>query len=260
MKVVLLAGGLGTRLSEETDVRPKPLVEIGGKPILWHIINMYAHHGVSDFIICAGYKGAMIKRYFVNYFLETSDVDVDIATGEVRYINSKAENWRVRVIDTGVPTLTGGRLKRVASTLGNETFCMTYGDGVSDVDISAVLAFHRSHGKLATVTAVRSPGRFGILSLGEGKQVMRFHEKPDEEMGWINGGFFVLEPAVIDYIEGDDTIFERGPLERLAADGQLVAYQHSGFWKPMDTLRDKRELDDLWASGAPPWKTWGGDA
>tara|TARA_R110002020_G_scaffold15555_18_gene55282 strand:+ start:3269 stop:4039 length:771 start_codon:yes stop_codon:yes gene_type:complete len=256
MKAVILAGGFGTRLSEETEMRPKPLVEIGGRPILWHIMKMYDAAGIRDFVICAGYKADMIKLYFANYYLETTDVEISTRTGEIKGLGSRGlEDWTVKVIDTGLETMTGGRLARVRQYLGDEAFCMTYGDGVSDVDIPALIAAHKAHGKLASVTAVPSPGRFGILEMGDNDMVGRFHEKPHAEMGWINGGFFVLEPAALDYVTGDDTTWEREPLERLAADGQLHAFRHSGFWRPMDTLRDKRELESLWAKGAP-WKSW----
>jgi glucose-1-phosphate cytidylyltransferase len=254
MKAVILAGGLGTRLSEETDLMPKPLVEIGGRPIIWHVMKIYAAFGLNDFVICAGYKASMIKRYFASYFLEASDIEINTATREIHNLSPKSlEEWSIKIIDTGLTTMTGGRLKRVARFLDG-TFCLTYGDGVTNLDIGETIAFHRSHGRLATVTAVPSPGRFGILDMDEDGGVIRFHEKPDREMGWINGGFFVLEPGVIDYITGDETVWERQPLERLAADGQLKAFRHPGFWKAMDTLRDKRDLEDLWSSGSPPWK------
>ena len=256
MKVVILAGGLGTRLSEETDSRPKPLVEIGGLPIIWHIMKIYERAGLQDFVICCGYKGSMIKQFFSDYFIKTSDITVDLGRQSVEYHRRSEEKWRVTLVDTGIDTMTGGRVRRVAPHLDNSTFCLTYGDGVSDVDVRKLLQFHGSHGKAATVTAVPSPGRFGILDIEPEGKVSRFHEKPDNEMGFINGGFFVLEPKVIDYIDGDETIFERKPLERLAADNALVAYRHTGFWKPMDTLRDKRELEDLWATGHAPWKSW----
>ena len=256
MKVVILAGGLGTRLSEETEVRPKPLVEIGGLPIIWHIMKIYEQAGFEDFVICCGYKGSMIKQFFSDYFVRTSDITIDLGRQSVEYHRQSEEKWRVTLVDTGHETMTGGRVRRVAPHLGNSTFCLTYGDGVSDVDIGKLVDFHKSHGRAATVTAVPSPGRFGILDVETGGKVSRFHEKPDNEMGYINGGFFVLEPRVIDYIDGDATVFEKQPLERLAANNELVAFQHSGFWKPMDTLRDKHELESLWANGSAPWKKW----
>jgi glucose-1-phosphate cytidylyltransferase len=257
MKVVILAGGLGTRLAEETDVRPKPLVEIGGKPILWHIMKIYEAAGFTDFVICCGYKGHMIKRYFSDYFLENYDICVDLGANSVKFLGQASERWKITLIDTGLNTMTGGRLKRVAEHLkGDEPFCLTYGDGVADIDIAKVVAFHKAHGRKATVTAVSPPGRFGILDIEDGEIVKRFHEKPESEMGYINGGFFVLQPSVVDYIEDDATIWERGPLERLAADGELAAYKHSGFWRPMDALRDKRDLDALWENGNAPWKLW----
>jgi glucose-1-phosphate cytidylyltransferase len=255
VKVVILAGGFGTRLSEETDTRPKPLVEIGGKPIIWHIMKLYEAAGLTDFVICCGYKAQSIKHYFVNYFMENYDISVDLGANSVNFIGSPSERWKVTMIDTGLHTMTGGRVKRIAPHLNNESFCLTYGDGVADLDIAKVIAHHKAEGLKATVTAVPSPGRFGILDLKEGR-VDRFHEKPANEMGWINGGFFVLEPSVIDHIDNDTTIWERGPLETLAAEGQLSAYRHTGFWRPMDTLRDKRELDDMWNSGEAPWKIW----
>lgn len=255
MKVVILAGGFGTRLSEETDVRPKPLVEIGGKPILWHIMKMYEAAGLTDFIICCGYRGQMIKNYFVNYFMENYDIEVDLGRNELKYLGHPSERWKVTMVDTGADSMTGGRVKRIAHLLNNETFCLTYGDGVADVDLSAVIAHHREHGRSATVTAVPSPGRFGILEL-QGSAVANFREKPANEMGWINGGFFVLEPSVLNLVTSDATVWEREPLEALAKSGQLSAYRHTGFWLPMDTLRDKRELESMWASGSAPWKTW----
>lgn len=256
MKAVILAGGVGTRLAEETDLRPKPLVEIGGRPILWHVMKMYDAAGFRDFIVCAGYKASQIKLYFANYYLEESDVEIDTQTGEIRYLAARAlEKWKVTVVDTGLETMTGGRLKRIAPLITGATFCMTYGDGVADINFAALLDFHRRHGRLATVTAVPSPGRFGILELDDSNHVGRFLEKPHAEMGWINGGFFVLEPRVLEYVDGDETVWERTPLERLAADGQLMAFRHPGFWKPMDTLRDKRELEAMWSGGAP-WRRW----
>ncbi|MHB1218721.1 MAG: glucose-1-phosphate cytidylyltransferase [Alphaproteobacteria bacterium] len=254
MKVVILAGGLGTRISEETDRIPKPMIEIGGSPILWHIMKIYSHHGFDDFIVCLGYRGYVIKEYFSNYRLHMSDVEFDMRTGTMKVHQNVAEPWRVTLTETGTNTMTGGRLKRVASYL-NETFCFTYGDGLSDIDISDLVRFHRSHGKLATVTAITPPGRFGVLSLDRDR-VTGFAEKVDSKKAPINGGFFVLEPGVADYIEGDETIWEHGPMERLAADGQLMAYSHGGFWQPMDTLREKRLLENLWASGNAPWKKW----
>lgn len=255
MKVIILAGGLGTRISEETDRVPKPMIEIGGRPLLWHIMKLYTHYGVSDFIICLGYRGYIIKEYFSNYALHMSDVTLDIRDDKKTVHQNVAEPWRITLVDTGNDTQTGGRLKRVRGWIGNETFCFTYGDGLSDVDISKLIEFHRSHGKLATVTAIRPPGRFGVLEIAD-KRVVKFSEKTDTTNDAINGGFFVMEPGVIDYIDGDEVIWERGPMERLAADGQLMAYRHDGFWQPMDTLRDKRLLDKLWNEGNAPWKLW----
>jgi glucose-1-phosphate cytidylyltransferase len=255
MKAVILAGGLGTRISEETGVRPKPMVEVGGKPILWHILKIYSHYGIHDFVICLGYKGYLIKEYFANYFLHTSDVTFDIAANRMEVHQRNAEPWRVTLVDTGEATQTGGRLKRVARYLGAETFCFTYGDGVAAVDIGALIAFHRQQGRLATVTAVQPPGRFGALDI-EGQRITRFEEKPQGDGSWVNGGFFVLEPAALNYIDGDATIWERSALESLAAAGQLSAFTHTGFWQPLDTLRDKNRLEELWQSGTPPWKVW----
>jgi glucose-1-phosphate cytidylyltransferase len=255
MKCVILAGGLGTRISEETALRPKPMVEIGGKPILWHVMKIYSAHGIRDFVICAGYKGYLIKEYFANYFLHMSDVTFDMESNSMEVHEKHAEPWRVTIVDTGEATMTGGRLKRVFKYVGPETFCMTYGDGVGDVDVSKVLLAHKASGKKATVTAVQPPGRFGALHV-EGDLVKGFIEKPEGDGGWINGGFFVLEPPVFDVIGGDAMIWEREPLQSLAAEGQLHAYQHSGFWQPMDTLRDKQLLEELWQSGKAPWKTW----
>ncbi|MBK3333204.1 glucose-1-phosphate cytidylyltransferase [Persephonella atlantica] len=255
MKVVILAGGFGTRLSEETDIKPKPMVEIGGKPILWHIMKIYSTYGFNDFIICLGYKGYVIKEYFANYFLHMSDVTIDLKDNQIEVHNVKAEPWKVTLVDTGLNTMTGGRIKRVKDYVGNKTFMLTYGDGVGDINIKELLEFHKKHGKYATLTAVQPSGRFGALDL-ESNQVKAFKEKPKGDGAWINGGFFVLEPQIFDYIKSDETIWERDPLENLAKDGQLVAYKHTGFWKPMDTLRDKRELEALWQSGNPPWKVW----
>lgn len=254
-KAVILAGGLGTRLSEETETRPKPMVEIGGKPIIWHIMKIYSAHGVNDFVVCLGYKGYLLKEYFANYYLHQTDVTFDIAGNTMEVHHRRAEPWRVTLVDTGAETMTGGRLRRVAGYLGRETFCMTYGDGVADIDIRRLLDFHTAHGLLATLTAVRAPGRFGALELDDGR-VGAFREKPMGDGGWINGGFFVLSPAVMDYVTDDRTVWEQEPLERLACEGQLAAYRHDGFWQPMDTLRDKRHLDELWRTGRAPWKTW----
>jgi glucose-1-phosphate cytidylyltransferase len=255
MKAVILAGGLGTRITEETTTRPKPMVEIGGKPILWHILKTYSHHGINDFIICLGYKGYMIKEYFANYFLHMSDVTFDLANNNLEVHQKHAEPWRITLVDTGEQTQTGGRLKRVADYLDEETFCFTYGDGLADVDIARTVAFHRERGSLATVCAVQPPGRFGALDI-DGTRITRFEEKPSGDGTWINGGFFVLEPGVLRYIADDNTIWERQPLESLARDGQLSAYRHEGFWQPMDTLRDKIKLDSLWQTGKAPWKVW----
>ncbi len=256
MKCIILAGGLGTRLSEETARIPKPMVEIGGRPILWHILKIYSHWGINDFIVCLGYKGYVIKEYFANYYLHMCDVSFDVAKGSMEVINNQAEPWRVTLIDTGADTMTGGRIQRVLPLVKKDkAFCLTYGDGVADIDIKALLDLHAAHGKLATITAVPPPKRFGQLEIEESR-VMRFQEKPDGEGGWINGGFFVLSPKIGRYLEDDNTIWERRPLERLSADGQLHAYRHSGFWQPMDTLRDRSQLEELWASGAAPWKLW----
>ncbi|HEY5801816.1 MAG TPA: glucose-1-phosphate cytidylyltransferase [Burkholderiaceae bacterium] len=249
MKAVILAGGLGTRIAEESDYKPKPMVEIGGRPLLWHIMQHYSSHGIKDFIICLGYKGYMIKEFFFNYYRHTADMEVNLASGETKIFNPQAEDWTVKLIDTGADTMTGGRLKRVAQYLGDEAFCMTYGDGLADIDIAAEIAFHRAHGKLATVAAVQPPGRFGVLNLGQNGMVDSFEEKPRDEIGWINGGFFVLDPKVLDYVAGDTTYWEQAPLADLARAGQLAAYQHHGFWQPCDTLRDKRQLEALWVAG-----------
>lgn len=257
MKAVILAGGLGTRLSEETATRPKPMVEIGGKPILWHIMKIYSHHGVDDFIICCGYKGYVIKEYFANYFLHMSDVTFDMRKNIMEVHEKRAEPWSVTLVDTGEDSMTGGRLKRVASYIKDEeTFLFTYGDGIGDVDIAATIQYHHCHGKAATLTATYPPGRFGALDIQQGR-VASFKEKPKGDGGLINGGFFVLSPRVLDYIDGDQTIWEQEPLMNLAADKQLMAFEHQGFWQPMDTLRDKNHLEKLWASGSAPWKVWG---
>jgi len=257
MKAVILAGGFGTRISEETTVRPKPMVEVGDKPILWHIMKIYHAHGIRDFIICCGFKGYAIKEYFANYLIHASDVTFDTNSREVEIHRTSAEDWRVSLIDTGLDTMTGGRLKRVREFLGADTFCMTYGDGVSDVDIAELVRFHKNQGSLATMTAVQPPGRFGAFSLAESdSRVEHFREKPKGDNAWVNGGFFVLEPAVLDYIDGDSTSWEAQPMERLANEGQLSAFRHSGFWQPMDTLRDRMYLENLWSEGNPPWKKW----
>ena len=255
MKAVILAGGLGTRISEETQLKPKPMVEIGGKPILWHIMKIYSHYGINDFVVCLGYRGYVVKEYFANYFLHTSDVTFDLAANRVETHRHSSEPWRVTLVDTGDKTQTGGRLKRVRPYLADDDFCLTYGDGVANVDIAKLVAFHRAEGTLATVTAVQPPGRWGLLETNE-RRVVGFREKPGGDGGWVKGGFFVLSPAVLDYIEGDETIWEHAPLERLAAGRQLSAFVHRGFWQPMDHLRDKHYLDGLWTAGNAPWKLW----
>lgn len=256
MKAVILAGGKGTRISEESHLRPKPMIEIGGKPILWHIMKLYYHQNIDEFVICLGYKGYAIKEYFTNYFLHNSDITIDGRSGAVTYNKTAVEQWRITLVDTGEDTMTGGRLKRVAQYLDpKEAFCFTYGDGVADIDIPGLVRFHREHGKKATLTAVTPPGRYGSLSL-DGDEVMKFVEKPPGDHAVVNGGFFVLNPSVLDYIDGDATSWEVGPLERLAEEGQLRAYRHAGFWQPMDTLRDKNRLEALWESGAAPWRVW----
>ncbi|MFK5690589.1 glucose-1-phosphate cytidylyltransferase [Ornithinimicrobium sp. LYQ92] len=257
MKAVILAGGLGTRLSEETALRPKPMVEIGGLPVLWHIMKTYAAHGIDDFVVCCGYKGTVIKDWFVNYRRRMSDLTVDLGRDEVTVHTPHDEPWRVTLVDTGAETMTGGRLARVREHIGDETFCLTYGDGVADVDLTAEIDFHRQQGGLATMLAVQPPGRFGALVLGPDEtRVDQFQEKPDGDGAWINGGYFVLEPAAIDTITGDDTVWEQGPLRDLAHRGELSAFRHTGFWQPMDTLRDKNLLENLWAAGEAPWKVW----
>jgi len=257
MKVVILAGGQGTRLAEETELRPKPMVEIGGKPILWHILKIYSTYGINDFVICLGYKGHVIKDYFAGYYLHSANVTFDMQRNEMQVHANHAEPWRVTLVDTGETTMTGGRLKRVREYVGNETFCMTYGDGVSDVNISELIRFHWAEGALCTLTAAQPPGRFGAFSLQHGaNKIASFKEKPEGDGAWVNSGFFVLEPGVFDYIDGDATVWEHGPLEHLARDGRLAAYRHTGFWQPMDSLRDKNVLEGLWSGGRPPWKTW----
>jgi glucose-1-phosphate cytidylyltransferase len=258
MKAVLLAGGYGTRISEESGIRPKPMVEIGGKPILWHIMKIYSHYGIKEFIICLGYKGHIIKEYFANYFLYQSDVTFDLKYNNMAILNNQSEEWKVTLVDTGINSLTGGRLKRVKDYVGKETFCLTYGDGVSDVNIAQLIEFHKSQNSMATLTAVQEPGRFGTFSLSSDQtKITHFREKPkDENSAWINGGFFVLEPEIFDYIEGDNTSLELQPLESISKQGKLGAFRHTGFWQPMDTLRDKNLLEDLWNNGKAPWKIW----
>jgi glucose-1-phosphate cytidylyltransferase len=255
MKAVVLAGGYGTRISEETTARPKPMIEIGGMPVLWHILKIYSHLGINDFIICLGYKGYVIKEYFANYFLHMSDVTIDLSTNKLEVHHKHAEPWRITLVDTGEQTQTAGRLKRVVDYLDDGPFCFTYGDGVGDVDITRLVAFHKDKGTLATMCAVQPPGRFGAIDI-QGHRITRFEEKPSGDGSWINGGFFVLERGVLEYIDGDNTVWERDPLETLARDGQLSAYTHEGFWQPMDTLRDKVKLEALWQAGDAPWKVW----
>jgi len=255
MKVVILAGGLGTRLAEETVIKPKPMVEIGGRPILWHIMKIYSSYGFNEFVICTGYKGYVIKEFFANYYLHTTDVTFDISKGELEIHNNKTEPWKVTLIDTGEETMTGGRLKRISQFVGGQDFCMTYGDGVSNVNITKLVNFHRSHGKLCTVTAARPGARFGALGL-EGESVTHFQEKPLGDGGYINGGFFVVSPKCFDYIDGDSTVWEQEPMKRLAEDGQMKAFLHDDFWLPMDTVRDRRQLEGLWQTGKAPWKVW----
>ncbi|HXV43655.1 MAG TPA: glucose-1-phosphate cytidylyltransferase [Anaerolineae bacterium] len=257
MKAVILAGGYGTRISEESSVKPKPMVEIGGKPILWHVMKIYSAYGINDFIICCGYKGYVIKEYFANYFLHMSDVTFDMQHNKMEVHQNSAEPWKVTIVDTGEGTMTGGRIKRVKDYIGDEAFCLTYGDGVGNVDIKRLVSFHRDQKTLATLTAVQPPGRFGAFSLGyDANKISTFKEKPHGDGAWVNGGFFVLEPAVMEYIAGDSTVWEQDPLERLAQSGALSAYKHEGFWQPMDTLRDKNYLEGLWDSGKAPWKVW----
>ncbi|MBM5782420.1 MAG: glucose-1-phosphate cytidylyltransferase [Pelagibacterales bacterium] len=257
MKAVILAGGLGTRLSEETTTRPKPMVEIGGKPILWHIMKIYSAHGIKDFVICLGYKGYVIKEYFANYYLHMSDVTIDLSNNTSKIHNNYAEDWKVTLVDTGEETMTGGRIKRILPYVKDgENFCLTYGDGVADVNISKLIEFHKAHKKLATLTATKAPGRFGALNINNQNLITEFQEKPDGDGNFINGGFFVLSPKIIDYIEGDKTLFEQEPLKNLAKDNQLMSFKHSGFWQPMDTLRDKAQLESLWQAGKAPWRVW----
>lgn len=256
MKTVILAGGLGTRLAEETDIRPKPMVEIGGRPILWHIMKLYSHFGFNEFIICLGYKGYVIKEYFANYFLHMADITFDMASNELTVHRKHAEPWKVTLVDTGIDTMTGGRIRRVREYVENDTFMVTYGDGLSDQNLNDLVGAHRRAGKVGTVTAVQPSGRFGAVEIGEDNRINAFIEKPKGDGSWINGGFFVLEPAVFDYISGDDTVFEREPLEQLAKNQELTAFRHQGFWKPMDTLREKHEFEALWNAGRAPWKLW----
>ncbi len=255
MKAVILAGGMGTRISEETAVKPKPMVEIGGKPILWHIMKIYSAHGINDFIICLGYKGYMIKEHFANYFLHMSDVTLDLKKNKMEVHNNNVEPWKVTLVDTGTDTYTGGRVKRVKEYIGDDTFCLTYGDGVSNININQLVDFHKKHGKVATVTGVQPPGRFGALGIKD-NLILSFVEKPQGDGGWINGGFYVLEPKALDYVEGDYVWWEREPLQQMVAEQQLAVYKHSGFWMPMDTIRDKNTLETIWSSGNPDWKVW----
>ncbi|MEP6997952.1 MAG: glucose-1-phosphate cytidylyltransferase [Betaproteobacteria bacterium] len=255
MKVVILAGGLGTRISEESHLKPKPMIEIGGRPILWHVMKIYSHFGINDFVVCLGYKGYVIKEYFANYFLHMSDVTFDMAENRMEVHQRHAEPWRVTLVDTGQETLTGGRLKRVREYVGNETCCFTYGDGLADVNVSTLVSFHRAHGKLATLTAIQPPGRYGAVTI-DNSRVTNFAEKPAGDGAWVNGGFFVLEPAAFDYITDDQTSWESNALVRLSRDNKLSGYQHAGFWQAMDTLRDKNHLEELWQSGHAPWKVW----
>ena len=256
MKVVILAGGFGTRLSEETDLKPKPMIEIGGMPILWHIMKIYSAHGFNDFVVCLGYKGYVVKEYFANYFLHKSDITIDMSDNSIKVHDSHAEPWKITLVDTGNDSMTGGRIKRIQPHVGNEPFMLTYGDGVGNVNISELVKFHHSHGKYCTVTSVQPSGRFGALNITDDQTVQSFLEKPKGDGAWINGGFFVCQPEVFDYIEGDSSIFEKSPMERIAADGQMKAFNHEGFWKPMDTLRDKHELEADWLSNKAKWKVW----
>jgi glucose-1-phosphate cytidylyltransferase len=257
LKVVILAGGFGTRISEESSIKPKPMVEVGDQPILWHIMKIYSAYGINDFVICCGYKSHVVKEYFANYHLHRADVTFDLENDEMEVHNRRAEPWRVTLVETGDKSMTGGRLKRVAEFVGDETFCLTYGDGVSNVNIGDLIKFHRAQGVLATLTAAQPPGRFGAFQLGHGEnKIVSFKEKPDGDGAWVNSGFFVLEPGVMDYIEGDSTVWEKEPMEKLASSGKLAAYRHHGFWQSMDTLRDKHVLEDLWQNGEAPWKVW----
>ncbi|OGF50836.1 MAG: glucose-1-phosphate cytidylyltransferase [Candidatus Firestonebacteria bacterium RIFOXYA2_FULL_40_8] len=256
MKVVILAGGRGTRISEESNLKPKPMIEIGEKPVLWHIMKIYSHYGYNDFIICLGYKGYVIKEYFANYFLHQADVTISIENNKMKIHKSKSEPWKITLVDTGLETMTGGRLKRIKEYVENENFMMTYGDGVSDVDLNRLVKFHKKNGRMATITAVQPIGRFGALKIDNNDNVIEFNEKPKGDDVWINGGYFVLTPKVFDYIASDETIFEKEPLREISKIGQMSAYKHSGFWQPMDTLRDKNYLDELWNTGNAPWKTW----
>ena len=255
MKAVILAGGMGTRISEESQTKPKPMIEIGGKPILWHILKIYSHHGINNFVICCGYKGYMIKEYFANYFLHNSDVTFDLKSNSVKIHQNKSEPWNITLVDTGEQTLTGGRLKRVSKYIGNEDFCFTYGDGLSDLNLNELISFHKKKGGLATLAGVQPPGRFGALNLN-GDKVINFKEKPDGDGGWINGGFFILSPKVLNYIENDQTIWEKDPIEKLSSEGNLFVFKHSGFWMSMDTMRDKNALEEMWKKNNAPWKIW----
>lgn len=256
MKVVILAGGLGTRLSEETDLRPKPMVEIGGKPILWHIMNIYAHYGFNEFVICLGYKGYIVKEYFANYFLHQSDITIDLSNNQLQIHNSASEDWKITLVDTGKDTMTGGRIKRIKDYVKDQAFALTYGDGLGSIEIDKLLEFHKTNGKLCTVTSVQPTGKFGILNITNKNKVGSFFEKRQEDTGWINAGFFICEPGIFEYIKDDSTIWEREPLERLATQGELMAFKHNGFWKPMDTLKDKQDLNELWNRGKAEWKIW----
>ena len=256
MKAVILAGGLGTRLSEETDIKPKPMVEIGGKPILWHIMKIYSSYGINEFVVCCGYKGYVIKEFFSNYALHTSDVTFDLGDNSVSIHKNRSEDWKVTLVDTGHSVMTGGRLKRIQHLVNDDDFCFTYGDGVADIDLAKLIAFHNEHGRLATVTAVMPPGRFGAIVTDDTGMVTRFAEKPKGDNSMVNGGFFILNPKIFDYIDGDEISWEDAPLEKLASEGQLKAFQHEGFWQPMDTLRDKNQLEDMWLKRKAPWKTW----